>query len=174
MAVIKYRDPETGEWKKVGVPNGGDGYSKSEIIADETKVLMGLDTTATPDDAFNHLMQNGGGTGMDLLWENASPSSSFAAQTISVINISDYRFVILDIKDSYGSNRRYGHIIFENIEDVEQTYRLIGASGALYDRNIVIKTNGIEISACNKKASLSGSYTTTTSDLIPVRIYGIK
>lgn len=89
MSVMKYKDPTTGEVKKVGAPKidtytktetdtllqkkadlGADGkvpesqlpsmgYSKPETLSDTTKTMFGLDATAVPDDAFSILSKRG-------------------------------------------------------------------------------------------------------------------
>ena len=51
-----------------------------------------------------HRYINGGGMEMDLLWTNSSPTSSFAAQTITVPNANKYKFLCILVKVDAGNN----------------------------------------------------------------------
>ena len=146
-------------------------YGKSEVIADETKVLMGLEATATPDDAFKYLMENGGsgGTAMDLLWENASLESAFAAQTVK-INYSPYRFLLFDMMVGVGYPQRFSVIISTN----GTCGRLMMTSNKFYLRDLEIISDGISFSDNGSISSFNGSQTLENNVNVPVAIYGIK
>lgn len=64
-----------------------DAYSKSESISAETRTALGLSETSTPDDALAEIarqLSESKGIQIVKLWENASLSSEFTAQTLSI------------------------------------------------------------------------------------------
>ena len=111
----------------------------------------------------------------ELLWTNASPTSSFAAQTVS-LSLSGYDAIILMAQDidtepesyyipkTYGSTYIYGHRDFENSNTIPLTYR-----------HISVSNTGIVFSSGQYKL-LSGSNSPTVRNdfRVPTAIYGIK
>ena len=76
------------------VPAGQvDAYSKSDSISAETRTALSLAETATPDAALAEIARQLSER-TKLLWENASPTSSFPAQSISV-NTDGYAGIIV-------------------------------------------------------------------------------
>ena len=83
-----------------GVVEKGTPYDVSSVLKDATTYLYGKDPTAVPDDIFALIPGLlGEKLRMDLRWENASPTSSFAAQAVSV-DMSDGDMVAIEFDSS--------------------------------------------------------------------------
>jgi len=113
---------------------------------------------------------------LPLLWENASPTSSFAAQTVS-LDLSKYKFVLIGINGwSDDTNVTYqvcekgksaAHIQIRNLRS--NAFRVAG-----FQRNIIVSDSGVEFSACVGKTDLgSTAIETQNSGLVPAKIYGV-
>ena len=100
----------------------------------------------------------------ELLWTNASPDSSFAAQDIS-LNLSGYNTVMLVYKMSTSNTVQY----FE--ERCILGKRLTAT--ALYTATSFVY-RFFDSSEIGIKVSVPAGATTDTSYLIPYKIYGIK
>ena len=64
MGVLKYRDPETREWKVAGAyPTPAytepDAYTRAETLSDDTKAAYGLGADAVPNAVFEKLVAHG-------------------------------------------------------------------------------------------------------------------
>lgn len=104
------------------------------------------------------------------LWENSSPGSTFAAQTVS-LSLSDYT-----------------HVGIEFLLDNSVTYTLPmaiykkGDTGRYRTHNAVftqrainsVSASGVSFGAGVSWSDYGGSYATNNAQLIPYRIYGIK
>lgn len=109
---------------------------------------------------------------MDLLWENASPTASFAAQTLT-LDLSDYDSILCVGKVSTGTLRD----VPPAMAKVGGTDAMITApiSGKSYRRILNATTSGVTFNAGESFSSYASA--TMGSDntcLIPNRIYGIK
>lgn len=104
-----------------------------------------------------------------LLWENASPTSDFAAQTIP-LDLSGYDFVMVV----------YKHWTTENVNNsafcrVGQYGRLLSHDYTLAYRDYHPETTGIYFNVGLVVATYNNSNVTqNTSAVIPLQIYGIK
>lgn len=107
------------------------------------------------------------GTQMKLLWENASPASAFAAQTLDV-NTSGYDLILYEFVRSNGENPHLSEIVqagkdvqvsFYYGDDKAGAHRRTASGGSL--TSIVWGTG-------QYNGALNNNY------LIPYRIYGIK
>ena len=110
---------------------------------------------------------------MDLLWENASPTSAFAAQTIS-LNLADYDAILV----------RYNGSGYQNV--VANTTRcdlffIGGGDGMLIiptftnifgTRQLTVSTTGIVFSTGYHIAGSTNSANNYAA--VPMKIYGIK
>lgn len=105
-----------------------------------------------------------------LLWENASPSSSFNAQTIS-LNLSEYDYIEIDFK-----LRSKDSIIVEKVAGyVGQISVGYGCSGgAWWYRRAVVELNSVAFEVATVASGTSSSSDSGTTTMIPYRIYGIK
>ena len=156
-----------------------DAYSQSDSISASTRTALGISETATPDAALAEIarqLSESVGFSMKMLWENASPSSAFPAQTIAV-DYSEYQLLLFvcndHAKSEYGAPSR----IISGIVNVanEPSGVLRGTSTQPSKRNYSLQNNQIIFSG----ATVAQEYGTTTwgdapNTLIPVRIYGIK
>lgn len=116
-----------------------------------------------------NVADTGNVSGMELLWENASPGSQFASQTV-VCNISEYDFVYIDYFEST-LNSYHGSVFFH--AGFAATLDLIDSSGRVifrqappvYDGSSPV---GFAFSGALVSGQPDNNYT------IPYRIYGIK
>ncbi len=120
------------------------------------------------------------GTGIEkriLLWTNASPTSEFAAQTIS-LTLSSYDAVEIVCR-------------YSTTNDARTIYRCdVGSSASMYwfyytgtdgkytgvrsRTEVSVSTTGVTFDTCSGKAGNSSTNTTNNGYLIPIKIYGIK
>lgn len=105
-----------------------------------------------------------GALSMGLLWENASPASAFAAQTVE-IDLSDYLGVFI-----YFRNQTVGSVynstgFIAKGDEFTLVYVPTTASSAVVTRKGTVDENGVNF--------LTTSNDTTNYD-IPLKIYGIK
>lgn len=112
---------------------------------------------------------------MDLLWENASPGSSFAPQTVSV-DCSDYdMFIITTISGGFiVCNRGTRSIMSKYVGMFASSSTMYPQ---FYTRYITITDTGVtfEEGRMEKSHQTNSSYVTTQNGfLIPRKIYGIK
>lgn len=110
----------------------------------------------------------------ELLWTNASPTSSFAAQTIP-LDLSDYDFVLVRYRrDTSATLKGLVQIIkvAENYENVA-LLGLATADGKIGRRITNATTTGV-VFASATLYSTYGTGTESTTVLIPEDIYGIK
>jgi hypothetical protein len=127
----------------------------------------GLDHTHNAGDIL-------GGLAMELLWENASPSSSFAAQTIplSALGGEVCSMYYVPFNDSDFILVPYGCVVHAHSFDYS----------ANYYNNLRMNTRGVEsqkdgsikFGANYKKTMNTAPYTDEQTSLVPMKIYGIK
>ena len=106
---------------------------------------------------------------MDLLWENASPSSAFPEQTIS-LDLSKYSVVVISckVKDSSPTAKHWSFVLVDGEDG-----RIISPSETIAQRIVTVTTEGITF---EKGKIWSGGSSAETSNVycIPLQIYGIK
>lgn len=111
----------------------------------------------------------------ELLWENASPTSSFAAQNVSV-NTSGYDGVMVPFRRASSSDAApSGTAIVMNYGGGDQI--LIEYAASMLFRDVVWNSRSkITLSDCKRlmQYAVSGSRETENALLIPVAIYGIQ
>lgn len=105
-----------------------------------------------------------------LLWENASPNSAFAPQTLAIANLSSYqRYTIL-----YRFHTTLDIYLTESAEVGAGTIINMCDVGNVYRRNVTYQANGLTISGA-EGTRISGAVDIADNKyLIPVKIYGIK
>lgn len=123
-----------------------------------------------------------GAVSIDLLWENASPQSAFAAQTV-LLDLTGYDYIFVQ---SITTNTTKGD---GNYQPLILIPNLVGASGAIsssgssgdsvfwfHDRYATIASNGVTFSNGHMFSAGGGNthYPNRTDRAIPVIIYGIK
>lgn len=106
------------------------------------------------------------GLKMDLLWENASPTSSFATQTIT-LNTEDYKYFLLEYMFSSSSPIvRTPFTIINRVGTSAGCY--MNNASAELGRDIIVNNGSITIGDCKQ------SSTVKNTNIVPTRIYGIK
>ena len=110
------------------------------------------------------------GLTLDLLWTNASPSTSFVAQTVSV-DLTDYDILVLTCNVSTSLTK---HADFLLIKDLHEF--LLSCSIDVNLRRYItnITDSGITFDIGGKYTPYGSSITTDNSLLIPYKLYGIK
>lgn len=102
-----------------------------------------------------------------VLWENATPTSDFPAQTVSITNILQYKKLLIRYR-----HYKYNYLasMYTAIFPRENNYFTLSIydDGVIYNRNLQVRANDI-----NFAIGKSGSNENNAS-LIPLAIYGIK
>ena len=110
---------------------------------------------------------------LDLLWENPSPTSSFAAQTVSIPNISNYDIIFIEFK-LYSLSETYSTIIqvYKYLNGMANYLFAIFYSGAEYrrSRRFTFGSSGISFEAGYNTINSTQDNTLN----VPNRIYGVK
>lgn len=157
----------------------GTPYNKASVLPDDLAALICPDALdPTPADAFRALQKSklpagwlptpkeiGAATPPELLWENASPTSNFSEQTIS-LDLSEYQFVAVEYRfNTDGDVRKtdFGLVGSTFVMDV------ISPSGYLGRRTGEISASGIKFASATYNSN-----TNVVGYVIPTRIYGIK
>lgn len=159
MSKLKIKNGTT--WEEipaggVGVPSGGTAgqvlmKSSNTDYADEWHTL-------TPDDI-------GAMSTWELLWTNASPSSNFAEQTVSVSNISAYDIIWIDFYQNAPS------VLFNANSRNLVTVMEVAWKNPPHYRGVTILSNGVNFTRAFPNSS---DTTTDNSRVVPFHIYGIK
>lgn len=116
-----------------------------------------------------------GGMKMDLLWTNPSPTSAFAAQTVS-LDLSEYDLVLVYI---CASNQTTGGTLLLKVDDNIgfSQVRYNNGTGAgdygICNRFVKALTTGVVFSTGYWQTSM-GSMSQYDALSIPQKIYGIK
>lgn len=121
---------------------------------------------------------------MELLWENASPTSEFPAQTISTdlngqpLDLSEYDAIEIDY---YAVNNPYGietTTIFKRNSATPRyvyTYNMLEGSISIgYFRGVTMYPTSIVMQDAYSKGFNATTRAIENTRIIPYRIYGIK
>lgn len=105
---------------------------------------------------------------LDLLWENASPTSGCSGQSIS-INLTKYKFVYIIYRLSTSVAEYIGSLFKPNIGRMN----CFTMNPQLRYRNVTVSDTGIDF---NGGWLVTGTTSETKDDnqMIPYRIYGVK
>ena len=110
-----------------------------------------------------NVLYGGGGLEMELLWENASPTSGFSAQTLN-LDLSEYEYIVVLCT---AASTAIGFIGSSTV--IQQP------EGKNYLRRIEIKSDGIDFYDTYRYETYGTGATVVASDAcIPYRIFGIK
>lgn len=108
---------------------------------------------------------------IEKLWTNASPTSSFAAQTLSLSLNSGS---IVCIESRYATTNSRTICTFCLVEQMGEIVRLSSSWTVTFStRMFAVKTTGIEFGDC-AVVTFNGSASTSNAILIPIRIFEIK
>lgn len=113
------------------------------------------------------------GVQMELLWENASPTDHFSAQTINVAGLSECDAVFYVCRHGESTDSPWGTVLITKEYDGQKT----ATSFATYDAAVYVSFRRITVNFSNNKVIFeNGSQNGTTSNgrLIPLALYGIK
>ena len=144
----------------------GTPLSKATFLPDDLAAELCPEVEdPTPADALRYLNRK---SSMKLLWENASPGSTFDAQTIS-LDLSGYDFCEIFyhgvLNDTGYDTRRLpvGYSVWMYVE-----------WNARYVRKATVRTTGVEFGAGYGANFGSSTVQEDTRSCIPLAIYGIK
>lgn len=115
-----------------------------------------------------------GGTEINLKWSNASHTSNFGAQTVSV-SLSGCTFALIVYKGKTDNSVLFGELIL--VGGSRRTYYMINitsdATNMIASRSAAVSTTGVTFTACQYKNFNGTTVNTGNGYLIPYRIYGI-
>lgn len=160
MTIPKYKDPTTGQWLPVGLPKS------PEIPISDTPPTNGRWWLDTSEEGELEMY----GMKMELLWENASRTSEFAAQTVN-LDLSPYKFC--EIVFIWGtSDAEFATLnVSTEIGVVSQACFVWNGKIA---RKYTVSNSGIAFDSGLYAANSSNNLATSNGKCIPYRIYGIK
>ena len=146
IANLKYTDGET-EYNYI------NEYNKNELLGD---IVAGLQ--------------------IDLLWENASPTSEFATQTVELDTYDDYTTFIIFVRCHNAADVMLTPVLATKECDGERlTVNYVSADPQrFYKRYITLNDGSILFGVSEYNTAGSGAVTTDNKYLLPYRILGIK
>ena len=113
----------------------------------------------------------------EILWENASPASSFADQTITLTALADYDAVIIQFGNSTNIPDTTSYQIFvKNKSGYAVTWSNLQAKTTLYVRSRIVDVNAANIffGDCYAHATTDQSTPVQNGFAIPQTVYGLK
>lgn len=177
--------------KTTSTVTSNSGYTACPIIGgvpyykdtNTTYSLSSFGVTATATElnyvdgvTSNIQTQLNGKLEMDLLWSNASPSSAFTSQKIS-LNLSSYDFVMIKVLiDGWWGVKTY---FLQKGDTSRCTYPFMNSNGSVYImckycRPVIVSDNQVSIDGNTCYTSGQGSTPEANEYMIPLAIYGIK
>lgn len=115
------------------------------------------------------------GMQMELLWENASPTSEFAAQTLN-LDLSEYALIAIQVYINSTTDNLYIPQFYFIKVDEECTINFTYPYDYIYSRAISMYSPG-ELyfwPGTYHNSYGSNNYTIANNLLVPIKIYGIK
>lgn len=112
---------------------------------------------------------NYAGSEFVLLWTNASPTTDFGAQTIS-IDLSDYAAILVETNEHTSNTNRTSNLMLVNGD----TYYMHTDSSTFQFRLATVNTTGITFGQGNIVSTYGAAGTVQNSRVIPEYIYGLK
>ena len=117
------------------------------------------------------------GLSKQLIWQNASPKSTFAAQTISM-DLSEYDEVEIQYRQSSESSYMIKDAIENGTTKIAMLFTNLATESTntyMYSRNAAVNDSGITFAACARKIIANNNVNASANDyLIPVKVWGIK
>lgn len=111
---------------------------------------------------------------MTLLWENASPTSEFPAQTIA-LDLSKYDAVQVEFAESWQTmSPRINVGKHGGVDQIGDIYRDVDSYFYVAHRDIRVTTTGVSFADRLYKYANGQRYGVANQGLIPFRIYGIQ
>ena len=182
------------------IEKGGTGATTAKVALENLGALplsggkmtghitLSADPTEDMHPASKKYVDNLKGAKFTLLWENASPSSSFANQTLTITGITNYDYLVIDIVSESGWRHATAMVpatISRNnssgidYSTVSMTYVKETNWCTLYrmcrvvDANSIYFQEGYRMTLSNKNG-LSMDYGSNSSSCVPIKIYGVK
>lgn len=113
----------------------------------------------------------------EIIWENASPASSFADQTIALAALADYDAVMIQFGNSTTVPETTSYQIFlKNKSGYAITYSNLQAETYIYMRSRIVDVNvaNVIFGDCYAHAVVNQSASVQNNFAIPQVIYGLK
>lgn len=165
------------------IANGGTGQTTAAGIRNalglgNTTGALPIANGGTGATSAANALSNLGGIGVDLLWTNSSPTSSFAAQTLS-LDLSGYQAIIVEsvVDTTYLADAIVSLFCKIGTSGYMNSIYDVDGSGytSAYLRKFTVSATGVTFKAGVYKYSNSSTTGTTYNPAnVPVRIYGIK
>ncbi len=113
----------------------------------------------------------------EIIWENASPASSFADQTIALATLADHDAVMAQFGNSTNIPETTSYQIFlKNKSAYIITYSNLQASAYIYVRSRTVEVTAANIifGDCYAHATVNQNASVQNGFAIPQVIYGLK
>ena len=108
-------------------------------------------------------------TGMDLIWENPKPTSSFSEQTIE-LDLKGYREIRIDMRLEDGSSIVESFTIPVN----EERYTIVVMYNSRGVRHVTANTTGVTFGVGHYANSGGATLEDNNEAAVPQKIYGVK
>ena len=112
-----------------------------------------------------------------LLWTNAAPSSSFAAQDVNIANLDDFASLYVVYNVTAGDTAK-SIMAFNNVSGAQyvlfNAYTPSSGYASLCKRSFTIGAGKLTFNAANEVFTNSNSRSTNNNRCVPTAIYGIK
>ena len=108
------------------------------------------------------------GVEMVLLWENASPTSTFAAQNVAIANITDYDMLLIECSYASDGPYRYSCLFKAEVGAIGISHIMWASTGNYSHRQVEVIETGIAFGPGHRTGKEANGYT------IPLRFYGLK
>ena len=115
---------------------------------------------------------NIGRMNMELLWENASSNSDFAAQVVPIP--IDYDFFLINFYGTGIATSNITHILKHGINSSLQSIQINGTEVYFSSRVVSVADEGISFTEGNYSTTKNTNKVTSNGVNKPLRIYGIK
>lgn len=123
------------------------------------------------------VLNENNGIQFEKAWENASPTSDFEEQVITLDNASDYDLLVVVFRQTTTSNYKHYEFAKKGDSTAAQMLMNTGATTAniqFIGRTVLFNNNSVSISDCTVKLFISSTSSTNNNYLLPYEIYGIK
>lgn len=171
-AITNVADPQndTDAVNKKYVDENSGGLDESKIVNNFTTTEPGYVA-----DARALKVLNDSKVSIELLWQNASPTSEFAAQSVDLNNLEFYDELSIVVGNAGGNHRLIFHV--RNTPNIFYVSRTSANSSGTetVSRRTTLNNDSIHFEQANSAMVKSSINTSTTAvELIPLEIYGIK
>lgn len=117
--------------------------------------------------------ENIGAVSMELLWENASPESTFPEQDIPC-DVSAYSAVIIEVRRNAVNGRLLSYVFLAHSKGMMIDAMTYASDAPITANRAVNITNTIQFLSATQQRANKTSRTDDNTYLVPTRIYGIK